>query len=132
MSEAWKYKIELKDASVFSRLEKQLGIPFPADLKKLIIEANGATPAKYNFMAGNDERVFGAVLSFNEDEREADSVFDAIATVNDKSLIPFGVDPFGNYICWAADSGEVVFWDHETGGLTSTGSPLNVFLNSLY
>ena len=68
MNIEWKYKIKVENTDVFSKIEKKRHISFPNELKELIIEANAATPAKYNFMVGNVEKVLGAILSFNQNE----------------------------------------------------------------
>lgn len=128
----WKYKIDVEDANVFEKIGENRGIIFPEDLKKFILECNAATPSKYCFMVGNNERVFGAVLSFNLNETEAESVFDVLPIIVDKNLIPFGVDPFGNYICYAVREKEIVFWDHETDKVISTGKILKDFIKELY
>lgn len=128
----WKYKIDVEDANVFEKIGEKRGIIFPEDLKKFILECNAATPSKYCFMIGNNERVFGAVLSFNLNETEAESVFDVLPIIVDKNLIPFGVDPFGNYICYAVREKEIVFWDHETDKVISTGKILKDFIKELY
>lgn len=132
MTIIWKYKIDVSDPDVFEEIEKDCGISFPKELKDFILETNGATPSKYKFMVGNNERVFGAVLSFNRNEIDTDSVFTALAVIEDKSLIPFGIDSFGNYICYSLKDNAVVFWDHETGNAVSTGKALTDFIESLY
>ncbi len=128
----WKYKIDLKDSKVFDEIGEKRGISFPEKLKDFIIEANAATPDKIKFMVGCNEKVFGAVFSFNRDETEADSVFDALPVIEDKNLIPFGIDPFGNFICYSIKDEIVVFWDHETDSVESTELSLDDFLTSLY
>lgn len=128
----WKYKIDLANPEVFAEIEKERKISFPDELKKLITEANAATPAKYNFMTGNVEKAFGAVLSFNRNESDTDSVFVALSAINDTNLLPFGIDPFGNYICYSLSDCKVVFWDHETDGVTVVSDSLSAFLESLY
>lgn len=132
MNIKWKYKIEVSDTDVFSEIEKQRNVTFPDELKKLIREANAATPEKYNFMAGSIEKVFGAVLSFNRNESDTDTVFTALSTITDTNLIPFAIDPFGNYICYSLNDKKVVFWDHETDGITDISDRLDAFLDSLY
>ncbi len=132
MGIVWKYKIDLVDENVFSEIEKSREIKIPDEMKKLIIEGNAATPEKYNFMVGDTERVLGAILSFNKNENDTDTVYTALEIISDKNLLPFAIDPFGNYICLAMDSDEIVFWNHETGNTTSTGKKLNAFLESLY
>jgi len=132
MDIVWKYKIELANTNVFSEIEKERNINIPDELKEFIVEANAATPSKYNFMVGNTERVLGSVLSFNHGEEDTDTVFNALASVEDKNLLPFGIDSFGNYICYSLDSGIVVFWDHETGVVSSSKKRLHEFLETLY
>lgn len=132
MKNEWKYKIDVVNPEVFAEIEKERKITFPDELKELIIEANAATPAKYNFMAGSSEKVLGAVLSFNRNETDTDSVFVALSAVTDTNLLPFGIDPFGNYICYSLSNNKVVFWDHETDGITVVSDSLSAFLNSLY
>lgn len=132
MSIVWKYKIELTDKNVFSAIEKKRGVTIPDDLKRLIIDGNAATPDKYKFMVGSTERVLGAILSFNKDEKDTDTVYTALEVIKDENLFPFAIDPFGNYICMNLKIGEVVFWDHETGDVSSTEKNLEELLKSLY
>ena len=132
MNIEWKYKIEVVNTDVFSEIEKERNISFPDELKCLVLEANASTPKKYNFMNGNVEKVFGAVLSFNRDESDTDSVFAALDTVVDANLMPFGIDPFGNYICYSLNDRKIVFWDHENGEITTVADGLAAFLESLY
>lgn len=128
----WKYKIEIADENVFAELEKEYGIVFPDELKTFIEENNAATPSKYNFMVGNVEKVFGAVLSFNRGENDTDTVFTALAAIDDTQIVPFGIDSFGNYICYSTTNHDIVFWDHENGSVTSTEKNLPDFIASLY
>ena len=132
MNIEWKYKIEVQNTNVFTEIEKERQISFPKDLKELIIEANAATPSKYNFMVNNSEKAFGAILSFNRDEADTDSVFTALNAISDRNLLPFGIDPFGNYICYSLNNNSVIFWDHETDGVIPVSDNLSSFLDSLY
>ena len=128
----WKYKIDVANPNVFSDIEKKYGIVISEELRVFILTTNAATPSKYNFMLGATERVLGAILSFNEGETDTDTVYTALSTMEDKSLVPFAIDPFGNYICYSNKDNKVVFWDHETSGVSSTEKGLDEFLDSLY
>ena len=128
----WKYKIDVENQNVFSDIEKKYGVIISDELRALILMANAATPSKYNFMLGTAEKVLGAILSFNEGETDTDTVYAALSTMEDKSLVPFAIDPFGNYICYSNKDNKVVFWDHETNVVSSTEKGLSEFLNSLY
>lgn len=128
----WKYKIDVINQNVFFEIEKKYGIKISEELRALILMANAATPSKYNFMLGTTEKVVGAILSFNEEETNTDTVYTALSTMEDKSLVPFAIDPFGNYICYSNNDNKVVFWDHETSWISSTEKGLPEFLDSLY
>ena len=132
MNIEWKYKIEVVNTNVFSEIEKERQISFPKDLKRLIIEANAATPLKYNFMANNVEKALGAILSFNRNEIDTDSVFTALDSITDTNLLPFAIDPFGNYICYSLKDNVIVFYEHETDVITTISKNLSIFLESLY
>ena len=132
MSIVWKYKIDLADKNIFDEIENERGIIIPDGLKKLINDENAATPDKYNFMVGSTERVFGALLSFNKNEEDTDTVFTALEAIEDKNLFPFAIDSFGNYICLELTTEDVVFWNHETGEVSSTHKGLQDLLDNLY
>ena len=72
MSIEWKYKIDLSDNAI-STLTEKYGIYIPDDIVELLEKANAATPSKTKFMLKVDEKVLGAILSFNPGETEADS-----------------------------------------------------------
>lgn len=132
MDITWNYKIELSNDAVFSDIEEEYGIVIPEEVRNLIKEYNAATPSKYNFMVETAEKVLGAILSFNKEDNDVDTVFTALDVIEDKNLIPFAIDPFGNYICYDVKVCEVIFWNHETDENVSTGKNLEQFLESLY
>lgn len=128
----WKYKVVLQDLTVFDRIGAMRGIRFPEELKLFIMSKNASTPVNYRFKVGSKEKILGSILSFNKNIVGIDSVFTALTVVDDKNLIPFGIDPFGNYICYSVKNGKVVFWDHETGKVSSTNLLFKKFVDSLY
>ena len=132
MDITWKYTTKIQNKNVFSEIEKERNIEIPVELKEFISRTNSGTPSQYNFMLGNIEKVFGAVLSYNKNEAGVDSVFTALKVVKNKDLLPFGIDPFGNYICYSAKDHLIVFWDHENNEVFSTKLGLKQFIESLY
>ena len=132
MNITWNYKIDLVDEGVFAEIESERGIAIPDELKDVVIAGNAATPEKYNFMIGSTEKVLGAILSFNKDEQDTDTVYTALEVIEDKNLFPFAIDSFGNYICMDLEKEEVVFWDHESSNVYSTEKDLESFMDSLY
>lgn len=132
MSNQWKYKIELASKNVFKEIEKKKGVTLPKEFKDLIIKTNAATPKNNHFMLGNNEKLLGAVLCFNKDEPDVDSVFTALDVVDNKNYIPFAIDPAGNYICLDIITNKVVFIEHETDTVEFTDQTLSEFVDSLY
>lgn len=131
MNIEWKYKIDLA-GNALSEMSGKYQVIIPDDLKELLKVANAATPSKTRFMLKVDEKVFGAVLSFNPNEKEADSFESAMNIGFEKNIVPFGIDPFGNYICYNTDNGSIMFFDHEEDNLEKAASTLEGFLNKLY
>lgn len=130
MNLIWKYKSELLNENVFEEITQNYGLIVPEELKTLIKEANGATPDKTKVVIGNKERVFGALLSFNEGD--PDDVYTVLDSIEYKSFIPFGVDSFGNYYCYHVKKHEVYFWDHEENRMERSGYNLKEFLENLH
>ena len=128
----WKYKIDISCNCVFGEIEKEYGVKFSDELKAFIAEYNAATPEKHRFMVGTTERVFGAVLSVNKGETDTDSIYTALDVINDKDIIPFAIDPFGNYICYSSKDSTILYWNHETNTTLSTELNLIDFIESLY
>lgn len=126
----WKYKIDLQSEQVFEEIAKEYGSIVPEMVKDFVRKYNAATPEKYNFLVGGTEKVFGAVLSFNKND--ADNVFSALKIVSDKNMLPFGIDPFGNYICVRLTDNMVYFWDLEADAAFATGKTFDEFIKSLY
>ena len=126
----WNYKIDLKSEKIFSELEKKRGIKIPDEIIELVRKANAATPEKFRYMVGTSEKVFGAVLSFNHGDD--DTIFTALDTVNNSSRFPFGIDSFGNYICYDLKSKQIFFWDHETDNFFPIAKSMNEFIDSLF
>ena len=128
----WKYQVPLSNLKIFSEIEIKRSINFPHELKNFLIKTNAATPSKIHFLAGTTEHILGAILSYNKEDTDIDTVFTAFDLISDNSLVPFGIDPFGNYICESLIDKKVIFWDHETEIVSYTGQELLEFVSSLY
>lgn len=131
MSIEWKYKIDLSDNAI-STLTEKYGIYIPDDIVELLEKANAATPSKTKFMLKVDEKVLGAILSFNPGETEADSFESAMNIGFEKNIVPFGIDPFGNYICYNTNDNTIIFFEHENDSFFVVADNLNEFIKMLY
>lgn len=131
MNIEWKYKIDLTE-NALSEISRKYQIVIPDDLTELLMTVNAATPSKTRFMLKVDEKILGAVLSFNPNEKETDSLESAMSIGFEKNIDPFGIDPFGNYICYNTLNHSIVFFDHEKDRLEEIASTLSGFLEKLY
>lgn len=131
MSIEWKYKIDLAENAI-EKISSKYNVTIPDDLAKLLKKANAATPSKTKFMVKVDEKILGAILSFNPGETEADSFETAMTIDFEKDIVPFGIDPFGNYICYNVKDSTIIFFDHEEDSLTVIANSLREFLEMLY
>lgn len=132
MNNIWNYKIELKDDKAFEKLSQFYGTDIPEDLKEFIVEANASNPEKNLIDINGSERVFETVLSFNEGEEEATSVFDLIDDKSSELSIPFGIDPFGNLFYYSLTTNKILFYNHEEDKFEDTNYSLSDFLSGLY
>jgi cell wall assembly regulator SMI1 len=127
----WKYIKPLSKTDAIENFEKKNGISFPSDLKKCIKANNGGRPSSTVFDTNDSkERVFKALLSFNESDAENIYKYFPIINSHSNNLIPFASDPFGNYIC-LKDS-KVVLFLHETGKLEYIADSFSCLLEKLY
>ncbi len=126
----WYLKIDVKDITVFNQIEEKRNIKLSAVFRKFIMDFNGATPSKNRIMIGQTERVFGGVLSFNVEDME--NVYSVLNIFNDKNIIPFARDSFGNYFCYNCKDNLIYFWNHELRELETSGIKFEEFEEKLY
>lgn len=132
MDNIWNFKIELNDDGVFEKLKKHYSAPIPDELKDFIKEANASNPEKNLIQVNGEELVFETVLSFNETETEAVSVFSIIDDDQMDTAVPFGLDPFGNIFYCSLKDSRVLFYNHEEDKYEDTQYTLEEFISSLY
>lgn len=132
MTLEWKYVIELQEDSIVNT-NKKYGIEIPKDLEELLKISNAGTPTKTTFLLEEGEKILGAILSFNSNEEDDVDSFENAMTIGfDKHIIPFGIDPFGNYICYNTNNSNIVFFNHEDDSIEYISGSLDEFLNKLY
>ncbi|HFU7057193.1 MULTISPECIES: SMI1/KNR4 family protein [Bacillus] len=114
----WQFADEAVNEDLVREISNKIGFKFPIDYIKCVAVNNGANVEPELFNVNNHERIFGTLLSFNEnsDEYIVDVYSDFIDTLP-KELFPFAFDPAGNLICFDYKNHEedpiVVFWEHE-------------------
>lgn len=97
-------------------VEKLLNYEFPEDYKTVVKHYHGCSVIPYCIDVNHVERVFGRLLPFeNNDDEFIVEMYESIKEHLGELMIPFAIDPSGNYFCFKsdADTSNVVFWNHE-------------------
>lgn len=124
----WKY-VKLTKKENIEIVEQKLQYNFPNDFKECVLKNNYGTPENYIFyLLDGSEKVFGSLLSFNEEDEEY------ILTYNkheNEKLIKIAIDPFGNFIAYERSTNEIVYLNHETDEVSKVAKNWTVFVESL-
>lgn len=137
MSEiVWKYDEPLTDENLITEFETKSGFTFPPSYRSLVIEHNGARPDKKIFNTDSDEgHVFGNLLSFNTSDTKNLNIWETnknMPTDIDSKYIAFATDAFGNWICFNAEDGSIVFIDHDNSSIENIANDFDAFIDGLY
>lgn len=99
-----------------ARVEKLLGIQFPAQLRKILLESNGGRLRYADFLVpGHPEEFFGIqlVLGITSETESSNILWHCQvgrATFTDR-LIPIAITSSGDTLLLHRETGEVFFWD---------------------
>ena len=137
MSEiVWKYDEPLTDENLITEFETKSGFTFPPSYRSLVIEHNGARPDKKIFNTDSDEgHVFGNLLSFNTSDTKNLNIWETNKNMPsdvDSKYIAFAMDAFGNWICFNAEDGSIVFIDHDNSSIENVANDFDAFIDGLY
>jgi hypothetical protein len=115
--------------TVISETQDVLGYKFPDSFVMAIKDHNGARPPVGVFDTDKTkERTIKYFLSFNTDDTDnVVKAFDAVSKIQEE-LAPFGIDSFGNCICFNTTDNRVVFLDFDTGEVEEIADSFNMFL----
>lgn len=105
------------------KAEAQLGVRFPPDFVEVARRHQGAAPTPAAFpLADGSSSVFNNLLHFEKSPQATNIVNTRLDLEHllPEGVIPFGVDPGGNYLCFdyrtSPDRPAVVFWAHDMPG----------------
>ncbi len=125
----WKY-VKPTTIENIEKVEKELGYVFPNDFKEFILKNNYGTPENNIFyLADGTQRVFGGLLSFNEEDEEY--IINFNKSSNSVNFITIALDPFGNKIAYEKTTNEIAFINHETDESSIIASNWKSFEESL-
>ncbi len=128
----WEYVSPIKENAI-EDFESKYNVDIPEDLKKVILKNNGGMPSVSAIDNSNgDTYVFGGLLSFNDGDD--DCVYDFVDMFIDEddrlSMLPFGLDPFGNFYC--IKDNKVVFYNAEEDTTELMADSFSDFVDGLY
>ncbi len=138
----WKWATPITKNNI-NKVEKYFKIKFPTDYSDFILKNNGGKPLKKYFKTKDKkEHILESLISLIS-TKDSQSLIKTYLNVSDrlpKKIIPIGLDPFGNFICFDFNqsSPSICFWDHEIAfknpskSIIKIASSFTEFLNSLY
>lgn len=132
MENNWKYVVKLTDNNAVKKIENITGVKAPDGFADFIKRSNGGLPTKKHVDIKGFERVFGSVLSFNENDKNTEDVYMALKIINKNGIIPFAIDPFGNFFCYSGATQTVIFWNHEDDEVDDSKMSFHKFIDSLH
>lgn len=130
----WKYVKPLKTMDLIDEYECLVRYVFCDSFRKCIAENNGGRPSKKVFDTDKErERAIKSFLSFNKEDRETVwKIYEWNKEELNDRYVPFGIDNFGNLICFDANNDKVIFLDHEDMTIEVIANNFCEFINNLY
>lgn len=130
----WKYVKELKTVNLIDDYERLVKYAFCDSFKTCVVANNGGRPSNRVFDTDKvKERELKSFLSFNREDRETVwKIFEWNKEELTNKYIPFGIDNFGNLICFNANNDKIVFVNHEDMSVENIADNFDEFLNMLY
>lgn len=135
----WKYGNSDITIHDIKSVENKLKYKFPKEFIEISLKNDGGYPCPDTFFVNSEDDVFNNLLSFKKDD--TNNLLDIYIEISDrigrKDIIPFGEDPFGNFLCFDYrennDMPKIVFYDHELekDNIISVSESFNIFLDSL-
>ena len=130
----WKYTKPLVSVKQIGDFEKAYSFSFDDIYRDYVRQYNGGRPSPNAFDTEKSKaRSIKALLSFNKSDKE--NIWDMNAWIKEaieNRYVAFGIDSFGNLICFEKFSDDVIFWNHENGSIEIITKGFGNFINSLY
>ena len=130
----WKYIKPLLSIELIYEFENSTKYLFPDTFKQFIIKHNGGRPNKSIFDTNKTkERELKSFLSFNREDKE--TVWKIIEWNKEEladKYVPFGIDNYGNTICFDKENDMVIFVNHEDKSIEIIADGFDNFINKLY
>lgn len=133
----WIFVDNLTEEKSIEQVESEFKIKFPKSYVETVKLYNGGTPKNDTYdTESNKERIFERLLNYNLDKKgNILETYDWLKADLEQDVYPFGMDPFGNYICFDyKESGEprVIYYNHENRKYEKVADNFLDFINKLY
>ncbi|MDQ0114059.1 SMI1/KNR4 family protein [Paenibacillus harenae] len=103
----WDNPSSMITESMIKEVEHSLGVKFPDDFIKIILEHNGSGPIPAIFKVGSTPKIFGYLRSFHAtDDNSILKVNQAIKCMLPEKVISIAKTADGDYICYDFSSTE--------------------------
>ncbi|MEW5568628.1 SMI1/KNR4 family protein [Rossellomorea marisflavi] len=114
----WQFADQAVSEEYVKKTGSELGYELPEDYIECVALNNGANVEPDLFHVGTIEKVFGTLLSYDQDNDEyIVDVFNSYKAALPNGLVPFAFDLAGNLLCFDYKNHErnpvIVFWEHE-------------------
>lgn len=132
----WKYVNALESEDTIREFENEIGYSFPNDYLECVKSNNAGYPELEIFISWRGKRkrkrALKRILSFNKGDRETVWNLNDFGSDNYMvNYVAFGIDNFGNLICFDKTNDHIVFIDHETMNVEAVADSFREFINSL-
>lgn len=130
----WRRFQKVSDTALIREVESKYNVVLPNEYILIVKNYDGGVPDKKVFIAGGKERVFQRFISIQKNKHP--NLLDTAEWLDsDKTIIPFAMDPFGNYICFEfADKNvnNITYTETETNTTYVVCSSFKEFLDGLH
>lgn len=118
-------------------IEEVTNLKLPKEYIECALLNNGGYPNKNTFDTENEKgKVFEYLLGISkEDDENVVSTYELLSDEYKENTVPFGMDPFGNYICFRYNTKNeynIILLNHDDNNEIFISNDFFSFLNKLY
>ncbi|MGL6107314.1 SMI1/KNR4 family protein [Romboutsia sp.] len=133
----WQFTSDNGTIEDIKKIEEITNVKLPKEYVQCVLLNNGGYPDKNTFDIENEKgKVFEYLLGISEeDDEDVLSIYKLFNDNQKVDVVPFGMDPFGNYLCFKynnKDEYNVIFLDHENKNEKFISKDFVGFINKLH
>lgn len=133
----WKFTSDNGSIKDIKMIEEITNVKLPKEYIECALLNNAGYPNKNTYDTEKEKgKVFEYLLGIsNEDEENVISIYKSLNDKYKENIVPFGMDPFGNYICFRYNNQNeynVILLNHEDESEIFISDDFLGFINKLY